>query len=504
MRGSQGMRGGSSSSQQPSPLQPAHLRLGSQPESNARQDAARAPPRVLDPCVSQPAPSQHMGSQPGSEAQQDASRPRAKVFDPCVSQPASSQHSLRGNDEPCIHPGATHGPMQEGNLADAADAQRASLVDARVQNSHHASEADAVVEDGFHEQGAADQADTGQQQQAQQQHLTRQAAEHQPWEEAVQLLHSLACQISKRGGTPEQRSQASQPCGSSQQPKHGSQPAGSAPSIQPSSGMEASQGQQTSSWPGHTTSAEVAPSSRNVSHAEGAQQPLNNAAPLGLGHLQASQPRPTEQPSQSCPSTVPPSHSLGIQWTPGSEHSFSQHSAGPSLLSQQLADKSDVQTTHGTSIDVGGPDDLPGARLLCPAPSRDSLDGPILDSRAPRSASQGQPGSTEGTQTTSESRPGAKLKSASTSAEDAGQGSRGTQATQVEGEGHGAGQTELTLCLQLSSEDQDLACGQQPSASLHPTGAPELSHSIPPLPLCHIRMWLHSAHGTTHTKAMLF
>lgn len=435
------MRGNSSSSQQPSPLQPAHLRLGSQPDTKAQQDASRARLEVLTPRASQPA----------------------------SSQPALSQHSLKGGKGLCIPTLATHDLTQEGSPADAADAERASPVDARVQSCRLTCEGDEVAEGGSHEQTAADQPCAGQPE-AQQQQQTQHPAEHQPWEEAVQLLHSLACQISKRGGTPEQHSRDSQqPCDSSQQPKHASQPVGSAPSLQPSSRMEASQGQHTASRPGQSLSTDMASSSRNSSLPGDFQQPLISAAALGMGHFPASQPGLTEQPSQSCPSNVPPSYSLGMQWTPGSEHGPSQHSAGPSHVSQQSASKSDIQTTHGTSIDIGGPHDLPGARSRRPKPFMESR--PIANSSAAKSASQGQPGSTVGTQITSESQPGTEQKVESTSAEDAGQGREGTQATQVEGEGPGAGQTELTLCLQLSSEDQDLACGQQPSASLHPTGA---------------------------------
>ena len=448
MRGSQGMKGGSSSSQQPSPLQPAHLRLGSQPDS---------------------------------KAQQDASRPRPRVLDACASQRASSQQSLRGNDEPYMPPQAWHDVAQEGSPADAADVGRAtSPGDARMQSSQHAVGGDAAAENGSREHKVPDQCCAAQQQEAQQQHQTQQVAEHQPWEEAVQLLHSLACQISKRGGTPEQHSQASQPGDSSRQPKHASQPAGSAPSLQPSSGMEASQGQLIASRPGETTSTSMATSSKNVSQAQGGQQAFTSAAAAGTAQLQASQPGLTEQPSHSCPSTVPPSHSLGFQWTPESEHSISQHSAGPSQDSQRIGDRSDVQTMHGTSIDVGGPDDLPGARPRRSSPARESPHEPTLDSSAARTAPHEQPGSTVGTQTTSQSQPGAEQRSGSTSAEDARQGREGTQATQVEGNSPGAGQTELTLCLQLSSEDQDLACGQQPSASLHPTGTPGPRHNTSP------------------------
>lgn len=507
MRGSQGTRALGSSSQQPSPLQPAHLRLGSQPDS---------------------------------KAQHDASRPRQSNLDCCMSQPASSQHSLKGGDELCTGPQVMLEVAQRGDPADAADAERAvaSLDDSRVQGSQHAGHGMAggrgVMADGVaHGHQTADQGPGEQRDQAQQ------AAEHRPWEEAVQLLHFLACQISKREGTLVQRSQASQPCDSSQRPQHASQPVSSAQCTQPLSqhppvlaqsqvsqpepfraqpskatgscqqdqcgvsaeaghtgdtrqesllferrsgdislqrfaGVEASQGQHSDSRPG-TTSTGMGSSSRSVSCAEGARQQCTRAAACATAHLRVSQPGLTEQPSHGVHS-----HGLGIQWTPGTEYSLSQHSVGPSQVAQQSADKSDVQTTHGSSTDVGGPDDLPGARLRRPAASKGAPDGPMLDSNAAQTASQDQPGSALRTQTTIHSQPDAEAKAGSVSAKDGGQSSEGTQATQVEGEGPGAGQTELTLCLQLSSEDQDLACGQQPSASLHPTGALEPHHGTPP------------------------
>ena len=408
------------------------------------------------------------------------------------------------------------------------------------------------------DQGPGVQQDQAQHQQAQQ------AAEHRPWEEAVQLLHSLACQISERGGSSTQRSQASQPCDSSQRPQQASQPVSSAQctqplsrhtpghmpsqvsqpepvraqlkdatgsrqqeqggisaeaanvgdtgqeglirerrsgdiSLQPSVGSEASQGQQADSRQG-TTSIGMATSSRSASCAEGARQQCIRAAALATAHLPGSQPGLTQQPSHKVHS-----HGLGIQRTPGIEPSLSQHSVRPSQVSQQGADRSDVQTTHGLSIDVGGPDDLPGARLRRPAAFRESPDGPILGSSAARTASQDQPESAMRTQTTIHSQPDAEVAAGSTSARDAGQSSEGTQATQVEGEGPGAGQTELTLCLQLSSEDQDLACGQQPPATLHPTGALGPHHGSPSLKLGQKRTWTDSTPSrfSVHTGAML-
>ena len=68
------------------------------------------------------------------------------------------------------------------------------------------------------------------------------------------------------------------------------------------------------------------------------------------------------------------------------------------------------------------------------------------------------------------SKSGTEQTPGSTSAENPSQVRDATQDTQVEGDGLGAGQAEVKLCLQLSSEDQDLACCQQPFPSLQPVG----------------------------------
>ena len=453
-----------------------------------------------------------------------------------MSQPASSQHSLKDDgDASSTIPKAT---LSEGFLADAVDAERAvaCLNNSRVQWSQHAGQAAAGKGDAKAEGVAAEHKATDQISAEQAQHYcqTQQAAEHQPWEEAVQLLHSLARQISEREGTPAQHSPLSVPYDSSQQTPHASQPGGSAQrshsmsqqpalcakgqqsqpepnleqpnsatgegrhqqghygfgageecggdtrqgslgterrskgaSLQSSVRGDASQGQCSDSQPG-TLSTALASLSRSTSCPRGAQQQCPTAAPLSTAHTETSSPGLTQLLSQGVPSTLRPSHALASQLTPESEGGGFQQNAGPSMGSQHSADKSDVQTTHGTSIDVGGPDDLPGARLRRPSLSGESPDGPILDSSAAMTISQGQPGAMQAPE---QGQAGAQQKSGSTSAQDAGQGRGGMQATQVEDEGPGAEQTELTLCLQLSSEDQDLACGQQPSASLQPTGA---------------------------------
>ena len=68
------------------------------------------------------------------------------------------------------------------------------------------------------------------------------------------------------------------------------------------------------------------------------------------------------------------------------------------------------------------------------------------------------------------SKSGTEQTPGSTSAENPSQVRDATQDTQVEGDGLGAGQAEVKLCLQLSSEDQDLACCQQPFPFLQPVG----------------------------------
>ncbi len=83
---------------------------------------------------------------------------------------------------------------------------------------------------------------------------------------------------------------------------------------------------------------------------------------------------------------------------------------------------------------------------------------------------RGRPKAQERCQLSSKAESGTEQTPGSTSAEDPSQVRDATQDTQVEGHGSGAGQPEVKLCLQLSSEDQDPACCQQPFPFLQPVG----------------------------------
>lgn len=483
---------------QHSPLQPAHLRLCSQPESRGRQSCAT--PRL----------------------------PASVLGDAGVSQIVSSQHSLKGHNSQAAPGIPNAGRPIAGSMLEsphAALVQRASQQSGQRAGHTEAGEERSEAERGHDRQMKLSQGPAEQQQ------------TQQPWKEAVELLHSLVCQISEREGTVLLTSQCSQPCETL--PQHGqhvqlsaavvapqdrshqqppalahSQPEPSSPqqraqkgSLQgldeasaPQGGSQVlpqkdrapgkeplphyggvSQGAQLESQEG-TPSQAKASSSSTTSHGE-AKEGQHHAS-AGAGSLarvsRLSQTSLSQRPdSLSAQDNMLPSDASGNRLTPSGDQYVSQHHTSPAWLPQNGAERSSgKQTTSDLSIDVGGPEDIPDFRPHSTAPCRREEEGLHALVSAPKVSTQGQPaqqGELQASQhfsqpASQQSKPPAGCNADSTSADDGGQAARGTQDTEVEGGDAGAGQEDVKLCLQLSSEDQDMDCGQQLFPSLQPPG----------------------------------
>ena len=361
--------------------------------------------------------------------------------------------------------------------------------------------------------------------------VAQSCAEKQQLREAMQLLHSVACQISEHQNAPLQPLQPSQLRHRSQQPSQGSQPVAAGRACGLTLDEPRSQ---------HLLPATPLPQSRPERQAEPAFYAAVSAQQAGC--QDASQ----WKQSYHCSSGRDPYSCSQRHLAPSTQAAVCREQSSPLQLSPGSPALTDIQTTNDSSIDVGGPEDIPGLGLClprlttCGQPDQPGQMAPMGQSTAaegksdsvtasgPGHASRGSRDQTEPSEQmpakqesardpqrhhSSASRENPKhvstcmegpehggqvieeqaepleqmhasqkgatdvqhnLKSTSMgdpghvsiSREDRGEcDSKGTQDTQVEGEEACEGQAELKLSFQLSSEDQDLACGQEQAAS---------------------------------------
>lgn len=462
---------------QPSPLQPSHLCLSSQPDSRGL----------------------HVHPGPAEAA--------SAAVEFYGSQLAASQHSLKGamvlssQGMPDVaglrQPSAAGSPGKEPTPVDSSLGPTAGQ-----QGSQHAGhsqfieDAQAWGPGGMHEQaveGSAKQLhqhtqqhpceqqaleDAGQSSAQQLLQQTQPAQEQQqPWEEAVQLLHSLACQISEREAAAP-HSQTSQPHSRLLQPKCTSQ-------------ARASSGRM--------------PSQRHHSRQHGsvAEHISGSAGKSRFSQSSLSQPA---EPLDALGSTQPDG-SLGNGPALGTQRIAQQHESPSSdlMLSQNVPIQSGADGASDLSIDVGGPEDIPGIGWSREPSPRDQLEHACAHSKDSEAATQEAPADPPRAQLVSQAGIGAEHKADSASAEVGGQAEEALQDTEVEGEGPERGLPELKLCLQLSSEDQDLACGQQLIPSL-PTGDLFRCLTLHDVPTGQLEavssLWHTSQASAAHTKAM--
>ena len=351
--------------------------------------------------------------------------------------------------------------------------------------------------------------------------IAQSCAEKQQLHDAMQLLRSVACQISEHQNAPLQ---PLQPFQGSQ-----SEAAGHA------RGLTADKPRSR-----HLLTAFPLPQLQPERQVEQPSYAAGSAQQAGCQH--ASQGKHIYHSS----SGRDPYSCLQRHLTPSTQAAVCREQSSPLQLSQRSPALTDIQTTNDSSIDVGGPEDIPGLGLCLPrlttcgqhdkpgqlAPmgqstaaegkpdsatangsghaSRGSQDQPEPSQQMPAkqesateperhhsSASRENPehvstcteGPEHGDEVTEEqAAPSEQMHASQKDATDAqhnlestGMGhpghvstgredqeehdSKDTQNTQVEGEEESEGQAELKLSFQLSSEDQDLACGQEQAAS---------------------------------------
>ena len=357
--------------------------------------------------------------------------------------------------------------------------------------------------------------------------MAQSCAEKQQLREAMQLLHSVACQISEHQNAPLQPLQPSQLHHRSQQPSQ---------CLHPGAAGHACDKQCSQHLLTATSLLQSQPERQ-------AEQPSCVA-----GSAQQASCKDASQGKQSyhCSSGSDPRNCLQEHLKPSTQAAVCREQSSPLQLSQRSPALTDIQTTNDSSIDVGGPEDIPGVGLRlprlsdCGQPDQPEQMAAIGQSTAadcksdsatangPGHASRGSQDQPEPLQQTTAKQKSAvdpqrhhssagrespehvstctegperggevteeqatpleqmhasqkdatdaqhNLRSAgmgnpghvSIGREDQGEhDSKDTQDTQVEGEEACEGLAELKLSFQLSSEDQDLACGQEQAAS---------------------------------------
>ena len=450
----------------------------------------------------------------GGEPQVTASWPASGS-----SQHVSSRHSMKEQGKHVTAQAASQGPVESSAALNMPSPAQDALVTEAGQLSSQP--ADCTAELLEHALG-------GRSPEEELREMVQSCAEKQQLHEAMQLLHSVACQISEHQNVPLQPSQLRH---RSQQPIQGSQPGPAGHACRLPVDKSGSQRLLTAtplpqSQPGRQT-----------------EQPLYAAGSAQQAGCQDASQGKQRYP---CSKGRDPCSCLREHLTPSTQAAVCREQSSPLQLSQRSPALTDIQTTNDSSIDVGGPEDIPGLGLClprlttCGQPDQPgqlahmgqitaaegksdsaTANGPGHASRGSRdqheplvqmpakqesavdpqrhhsSASMDNPEHvslcTEGPehggevfeeQATPLQQMHASQKDTtdaqhnlestcmgnpghvSTGREDGeGDDSRGTQETQVEGEEACEGQAELKLSFQLSSEDQDLACGQEQAAS---------------------------------------
>ena len=434
---------------QPSPLQPSHLHLSSHPDSrglHVHLGLVEAAPAAAELYGSQLAASQH--SLKGARVLSSQGMPivaglrQPSAAESPEKEPSPVDNSLGPNAGPQGSQHAGHSQVIEDAQARGPGAAREQAVESSAKQLHQQTQQHSCEQQFLEdtEQFPAEQ--LLQQRQPPQK-------QQQPWEEAVHLLHSLACQISEREAAAP-HSQTSQPHSQLLQPQCTSQ-------ARASSGSMPSQRHQSRQ---HGTIAE------------------HNSGSAGKSRLSQSSLSQPAEPLSALDSTQHDNSlgngpALGTQRLAlGTQRIAQQHESPSSdlVLSQNVPIHSGANGASDLSVDVGGPEDIPGVGW-CRDPSPiDQLEDACAHSKDSKAATQVAPADSPRAQLDSQAGTGADHKADSASADVGGQAEEALQDTEVEGEGPEAGQPELRLCLQLSSEDQDLACAQQLIPSLQPTG----------------------------------
>lgn len=477
---------------QPSPLQPSHLLMSDQPK---RAD-------------------QHMGGKPQAAASWTA------LSGSC--QHVSSRHSMKEQGSHVTAQAASQSPVESSAALEKPSPAQNALVPEAGQPGSQLADCAAKLDE---------RAIAGRSPEEELREVAQSCAEKQQLREAMQLLHSVACQISEHQNAPLQPLQPSQLRHRSQQPSQDSQPVAAGRAC----GLIVDEPRSQ-----HLLPATPLPQSRPERQAEQASYAAVSAQQAGC--QDASQ----WKQSYHCSSGRDPYSCLQRHLAASTQAAVCREQSSPLQLFPGSPALTDIQTTNDSSINVGGPEDIPGLGLCLPrlttcgqpdqpgqmAPmgqstaaegnsdsatangsghaSRGSQEQPEPSQQMPaKQESATEPGrhhssasreNPEHVSTCTESpehgdevieeqaAPSEQMRASqkdatdaqhnlestgtghpghvSTGREDQGEhDSKDTQNTQVEGEEECEGQAELKLSFQLSSEDQDLACGQEQAAS---------------------------------------